>query len=228
MPGITYQFSIKMQEIRFRNKETLEETSVVSRRQHRGVFQLMLEDGSEIPETEFFDEWEQVLPDFIVQDDFGASPAQPEPPGDPYDDFVIDMPHMQNKTTRDPNAPMTEADYLAEFQEELDNRQASTSPPVAQPVSQPRRDAPPRTPASPAETNPVVLLLQKAAKEEYFFELSVNVKVPKRSLLDTVMESFPDDKETVVNTIMESLDMDETMRAIKAEVERYVETNNNS
>jgi len=42
------------------------------------------------------------------------------------------------------------------------------------------------------------------------------------------MESFPDDKETVVNTIMESLDMDETMRAIKAEVERYVETNNNS
>ena len=218
-------------EIRFRNKETLEETSVVSRRQHRGIFQLMLEDGSEIPETEFFAEWQQVLPDFVVQDDFGASPAQggqPEPTGGSYEDFVIDMPPIQKKSSRDPSAPMTEADYLAEFQEELGNMQSSTQPPISQPTPQPRRGATTHVPVKPADINPVVLLLQKAAKEDYFFELNVNVKVPKRSLLDTVMESFPDDKETVVNTIMESLDMDEIMGTIKAEVGKYVETNNNS
>ena len=210
-----------MEGIRFRNKQSHEETSVIGRNSHRGMWHLTLEDGSEIPESEFFSEWEQILPDFVVQDDFEQHVTSTQGTNS-HDGFIMGANGVE--THGGPNA-MTEEDYLAEFQKEINEKEwqrKTLEPPDTQPPAS-ARVINSRSPAP----NPVEMLLHRASKEEYFFEMSLSVKVPKRGLLVTIKESFPNDIGIVVDTIMKSLDVDEFMDAMKSEIEKYVEANNN-
>lgn len=199
--------------MKFRHKYNHEEVEVIDRAIHRGSPQLTLDDGTVIGEAQFFEEYEQVLPDFIDQSDA----VHDIPPG-----------VTQKGDPKKPIDQWTANDYMADFEMEMKQMSPNQYEDVVMNKPEPQPPKQPQITRESVTTNPVRALIGKAAKSEYIFEIPISTMMPKDAFLTMMGESFPEDVDEVCEVVFESIDMGLLADSIKSEIKKYVEETINS